>query len=61
MHDFKVGERVYWTDPGEDLASGWGVIEHVQSEYDDAVIAVRKDDGGSAEVFPHELSKEKPC
>lgn len=57
---FKVGQRVYWTDP-ENLTSGYGVIETINGEDDpdadeDTVIALKMDDGGEVEAVPHELT-----
>lgn len=58
MKTVKVGQRVYWTDPDEDLASGNGKVVAVQYQPVDkfAVILLKMDDGGEAEVLLHELS-----
>lgn len=54
----KVGDRVYWHDPGEDLASGLGTVAALQYEPVDAdtVISLKLDDGGEAEVLLQELA-----
>lgn len=57
---FKVGQRVYWTDP-ENLTSGYGTIEKINGEDDpdsdeDTVISLKMDDGGEVEAVPHELA-----
>jgi hypothetical protein len=59
MHDFRVGDRVWWTDPADDACSGAGTIQHVQHEEDDAVISIIKDDKGVVEALPRELVKLK--
>lgn len=62
----KVGQRVFWNDPDNGACSGPGVITKVQSDeddpyiYDDTVISIQKDDGGEAEVYPHEIEKLTP-
>lgn len=58
-HTFKVGQRVVWTDPDPDGNGGPGVIVHVQHDDDDAVIALKMDDGGEVEALPHELREVK--
>lgn len=62
--NFKSGDRVWWTDPddGSDphggSSSGMGtVVDAVQPQGPDTVIAVEKDDGGEVEAYPHELTK----
>lgn len=61
---FKVGDRVWWTDPEKGLASGWGKITHIQEETpgtydDDAIISLSLEVGGEAEVLPHEIRLKK--
>ena len=58
MKTVKVGQRVYWTDPDEDIASGNGRVVSVQHEppVEDSVIALVMDSGSEAEVLLHELS-----
>jgi hypothetical protein len=61
--DFKVGDRVHWTDPDEDNpCSGDGVIVHIQGagEFpvdDETIISLKMDDEGECEVLPHEIKK----
>jgi hypothetical protein len=56
---FVVGERVHWTDPDEGKCSGDGVVYGTQGHpiMPDSVITLSMDDGGEAEVLPHELTK----
>jgi len=62
--DFKVGDRVHWTDPDEGTCSGDGVIAEIKFLFDDCpviddetIIALKMDDGGECEVLPHEIKK----
>lgn len=58
MNSYKTGRRVYWIDPDDDLCSGAGTItKGVDGEYvpKDAIIDVKKDDGGEIQVFMREL------
>lgn len=54
-HQFKLNDIVFWTDPDNGASSGQGTITHVQHDKDDAIISVKKDDGGEVEALPHEL------
>lgn len=64
--DFKVGDRVYWTDPdtdwtdpdGDGTCSGPGVITQCETPNDpEMVVSVLKDDGSEVECYPHELTR----
>jgi hypothetical protein len=50
---FKEGQRVYWTDPDNDIGSGYGTVEDVRGR----IIAIKKDDGGEVEAVASELSE----
>lgn len=54
----KVGDRVFWNDPDDGLASGYGTITALLYEPvdEDTIISIRKDDGGEAEALAHELN-----
>ena len=52
-------ERVYWHDPGDDLASGEYVIVRRMVGEDDAYV-IENEAGGMAEVFAHELDFMEP-
>lgn len=62
---FKVGDRVRWTDPDRSSVPRWrdGRITSMNVDADDpliwpdTVICLLLDDGGEAEVPPHELRK----
>ena len=66
--NFKVGDRVIWYDPDpiEGMEAQPGVINWIQVDPDDpeavigedTLIALNLNDGGEAEVFPHELELE---
>ena len=47
----KVGDRVYWNDPDERIASGAGEIRDIYGE----VFLVKIDSGSLAETFEEEL------
>lgn len=60
INGYRTGDRVYWTDPSEDLASGPGTITHIQGEgeypiTEDTVIALKVDSGSEAEVLVNEI------
>jgi hypothetical protein len=54
---FKVGDRVWWSDPDDDFNSGPGKIMALQHEppESDSVIEVARDDGGYIECLRCEL------
>lgn len=57
---FKVGSRVYWTDPDNGVSSGPGTIFRIQGDGEypieaDTIISLSMADGGEAEVLPHEI------
>ena len=54
---FKVGDRVYWSDPDSDFASGFGKIIKMQHEppEDDSVISLEMDSEGEVECHIKEL------
>lgn len=59
-HDYKVGQRVYWSDPGENLASGCGTIFRIgvkegEPIEDDTIISLTLDSGSEAEVLVNEI------
>jgi hypothetical protein len=54
-HVFKKGDLVFWADPDNSIASGFGTVHSIQDNSSDCVIGIVKDDGGYAEVMPHEL------
>lgn len=62
----RVGDRVYWRDPDDDLCSGWGKVvsldnEEDSEEWDNETIAyIEKDDGGEVECPLNELYWKKP-
>lgn len=62
MATFKVGDRVWWTDPDRDLASGSGVIVRIQHDppVADSVIALKMDSGSECECLRHELRHLEP-
>jgi len=57
-----IGARVYWHDPGDDVASGYGTVVSIgvdpgdSIDPDETIIALRLDSGGEAEVLLRELS-----
>jgi len=57
--DFKVGDRVWWTDPDEDLGSGPGTIVSMQDARPlvDTIISLAMDSGSEAEVLPYEIHR----
>jgi hypothetical protein len=61
--DFKIGDKVFWTDPDEDNpCSGKGTIVHIQGEGefpvdDETIIALKMADGGEVECLPCEIKK----
>ncbi len=68
MRNWKIGERVYWSDPDRDApCSGPGVVLLIAGESDlepgfvfhpDYIIMVQKDDGGEVECHHWELCPE---
>lgn len=58
----RVGDRVYWRDPDDDLCSEWGEVVSLDSqEWDSETIAtIKKDDGGEVECPLNELYWKKP-
>jgi len=63
-HQFKLNDIVFWTDPDNRASSGQGTITHIQHDEDDAIISIKKDDGGEVEALPHELrlvDRKHPC
>lgn len=58
--DFETGERVWWTDPDEEIGgvscSGWGKIVEINGD----VVSIAKEDGGEVEAPKEELSYEQP-
>lgn len=54
---YKVGRRVFWTDPDDGKCSAYGTITRVQHEEvgEDTVISLVTDAGGEVEAFFHEL------
>lgn len=64
---FKVGDRVYWTDPGDGDAAGgtfsrWGTIVRLSDEplNEETIISLKMDDEGEVEALAHELSRTEP-
>ena len=57
---FKVGDRVYWSDPDADLSSGFGKIVVLQHEPPDAdsVISLKMDYGSEVECCLKEIVPE---
>jgi hypothetical protein len=53
----KHGDRVYWTDPDNGIASGPGTVRtiHDVDDDDDPMLVLDMDDGGVAEVWAHEV------
>lgn len=53
------GDRVHFTDPGEDVSTGPGTVVKVQHSpvMPDTVISLKMDDEGEVEAFPHELKR----
>ena len=64
MTSVQIGQRVYWYDPGDGLASGNGTVVSIGVDDgepivpDETVIALKMDDGGEAEVLLQELDVE---
>lgn len=56
---FQEGDRVHFTDPGEDVSTGPGTVVKVQHSpvMPDTVISLKMDDEGEVEAFPHELKR----
>jgi hypothetical protein len=52
-----VGERVWWTDPDEDLCSGEGIVTKVLPS---GTVTMTKKDGGEVECLPRELRIMEP-
>ena len=57
---YAKGERVYWTDPDNDFASGNGTIAALGygddgEVFGDEIISLKMDDKGEVEALAHEL------
>lgn len=61
-YDFKVGDKVYWNDPGEGASSGLYTIAKIHNDdepiEDDTIILITNAAGGEAEVMPTEICKD---
>lgn len=64
QEELKKGQKVYWTDPDQDLCSGeYEIVEYLSDRVDstigDKVYYIKNEHGSEAEVFGNELSKLK--
>jgi hypothetical protein len=50
---FHAGDRVYWSDPDDELCSGYAVV---LESHDDGTYVLAKEDGGTVGAYDHELS-----
>lgn len=62
---FKVGQRVYWSDPDAGLCSGFGEIASIRGDGDpdgleDQIFTLQMDSGGETETVMSELSEVAP-
>lgn len=58
--ELKLGAKVWWADPDNNISSGFYEICEIQSESglvdeSDTLISIKNDAGSHAEVFAHEL------
>ena len=59
----KIGDRVHWDDPDDNLCSGWGVVAVTKRHpHEDgqpfSIISLAMEHGGEVEVLRRELRKE---
>jgi hypothetical protein len=60
-YDFKVGDKVYWNDPGVGVGNGFYEIARIDTDEqidEDTIILITNEAGGEAEVYATELCKD---